>query len=110
MFRILLHSILGQKWRRGFLRRVGVGKLAMQEGMGRRRGNIEDRVQDGVRRVRSISLGELKSTTTNSLGEFKSSSSETFSAARRLVLDSVLGRVSNSQAAVVRRKAVRQVS
>ena len=80
--------------------------------MGRRRGNIEDRVQDGVRRVRSISLGERKSTTTSttSLGEFKSSSSETFSAARRLVLDSVLGRVSNSQAAVVRRKAVRQVS
>ena len=69
----------------------------MQEGVGRR--NIEDWVQDGVRRVRSTSLGELKS----------SSSSETFSAARRLVLDSVLGRVSNSQAAVVRRKAVHQV-
>ena len=76
---------------------VGAGKLAMQEGVGRR--NIEDWVQDGVRRVRSTSLGELKS----------SSSSETFSAARRLVLDSVLGRVSNSQAAVVRRKAVHQV-
>ena len=76
---------------------VGAGKPAMQEGVGRR--NIEDWVQDGVRRVRSTSLGELKS----------SSSSETFSAARRLVLDSVLGRVSNSQAAVVRRKAVHQV-
>lgn len=83
----------------------------MQEGVGRR--NIEDWVQDGVRRVRSTSLGELKSNSTSSttsLGELKtSSSSETFSAARRLVLDSVLGRVSNSQAAVVRRKAVHQV-
>ena len=86
----------------------------MQEGVGRR--NIEDWVQDGVRRVRSTSLGELKSssssstTSNSSLGELKSSSSsETFSAARRLVLDSVLGRVSNSQAAVVRRKAVHQV-
>ena len=66
--------------------------------MGRR--NIEDWVQeDGVRRVRSTSLGELKSNSSSSssisssLGELKSSSSsETFSAARRLVLDSVLGR------------------
>jgi len=87
----------------------------MQEGVGRR--NIEDWVQDGVRRVRSTSLGELKSNSTSSttsntsLGELKSSSSsETFSAARRLVLDSVLGRVSNSQAAVVRRKAVHQLT
>ena len=79
---------------------VGVtGKLAMQEeGVGRR--NIEDWVQeDGVRRIRSTSLGELKSNSSSSssisssLGELKSSSSsETFSAARRLVLDSVLGR------------------
>lgn len=66
--------------------------------MGRR--NIEDWVQeDGVRRIRSTSLGELKSNSSSSssisssLGELKSSSSsETFSAARRLVLDSVLGR------------------
>ena len=85
----------------------------MQEGVGRR--TIEDWVQeDGVKRVRSTSLGEIESNGTTSinrsLGEFKSSSSsETFSAARRLVLDSVLGRVSNSQAAVVRRKAVHQV-
>ena len=69
-----------------------------EEGVGRR--NIEDWVQeDGVRRIRSTSLGELKSNSSSSssisssLGELKSSSSsETFSAARRLVLDSVLGR------------------
>ena len=63
-----------------------------EEGVGRR--NIEDWVQeDGVRRIRSTSLGELKSISNSSLGELKSSSSsETFSAARRLVLDSVLGR------------------
>ena len=73
----------------------------MLEGaVGVRREDFENRLQDGGKRVRSTSLGELKSS---------SSSSETFSAARRLVLDSVLGRVSNSQAAVVRRKAVHQV-
>ena len=70
--------------------------------MGLRREDFENRLQDGGKRVRSTSLGELKSSSS-------SSSSETFSAARRLVLDSVLGRVSNSQAAVVRRKAVHQV-
>ena len=76
---------------------VGVtGKLAMQE-EGLDRCNIEYYVQNGVRRVRSTSLGELKSNSSinTSLGELKnssSSSSETFSAARRLVLDSVLGR------------------
>ena len=70
--------------------------------MGVRREDFENRLQDGGKRVRSTSLGELKSSSS-------SSSSETFSAARRLVLDSVLGRVSNSQAAVVRRKAVHQV-
>ena len=75
----------------------------MLEGaVGVRREDFENRLQDGGKRVRSTSLGELKS---NNNG----SSSETFSAARRLVLDSVLGRVSNSQAAVVRRKAVHQV-
>ena len=74
----------------------------MLEGaVGVRREDFENRLQDGGKRVRSTSLGELKSNI--------SSSSETFSAARRLVLDSVLGRVSNSQAAVVRRKAVHQV-
>ena len=80
---------------------IGVGKVVMLEGaVGVRREDFENRLQDGGKRVRSTSLGELKSS---------SSSSETFSAARRLVLDSVLGRVSNSQAAVVRRKAVHQV-
>ena len=75
----------------------------MLEGaVGLRREDFENRLQDGGKRVRSTSLGELKSNNS-------SSSSETFSAARRLVLDSVLGRVSNSQAAVVRRKAVHQV-
>ena len=75
----------------------------MLEGaVGVRREDFENRLQDGGKRVRSTSLGELKSSSS-------SSSSETFSAARRLVLDSVLGRVSNSQAAVVRRKAVHQV-
>ena len=75
----------------------------MLEGaVGVRREDFENRLQDGGKRVRSTSLGELKSNN-------NSSSSETFSAARRLVLDSVLGRVSNSQAAVVRRKAVHQV-
>ena len=74
----------------------------MLEGaVGVRREDFENRLQDGGKRVRSTSLGELKSN--------NSCSSETFSAARRLVLDSVLGRVSNSQAAVVRRKAVHQV-
>ena len=95
-FRIPLTSVLGQKWRRGFVRGlVGVtGKLAMQE-EGLDRCNIEYYLQNGVRRVRSTSLGELKSISISNtnLGELKSSSSsETFSAARRLVLDSVLGR------------------
>ena len=77
----------------------------MLEGaVGVRREDFENRLQDGGKRVRSTSLGELKSNNSSS-----SSSSETFSAARRLVLDSVLGRVSNSQAAIVRRKAVHQV-
>ena len=81
---------------------IGAGKVTMLEGaVGVRREDFENRLQDGGKRVRSTSLGELKSN--------NSSSSETFSAARRLVLDSVLGRVSNSQAAVVRRKAVHQV-
>ena len=78
----------------------------MLEGaVGVRREDFENRLQDGGKRVRSTSLGELKSNNSSS----SSSSSETFSAARRLVLDSVLGRVSNSQAAIVRRKAVHQV-
>ena len=82
---------------------IGAGKVTMLEGVvGLRREDFENRLQDGGKRVRSTSLGELKSNN-------NSSSSETFSAARRLVLDSVLGRVSNSQAAVVRRKAVHQV-
>ena len=81
---------------------IGAGKVTMLEGaVGVRREDFENRLQDGGKRVRSTSLGELKSN--------NSSSSETFSAARRLVLDSVLGRVSNSQAAIVRRKAVHQV-
>ena len=85
---------------------IGAGKVTMLEGaVGVRREDFENRLQDGGKRVRSTSLGELKSINSNS----SSSSSETFSAARRLVLDSVLGRVSNSQAAVVRRKAVHQV-
>ena len=71
---------------------VGVtGKLAMQE-EGLDRCNIEYYLQNGVRRVRSTSLGELKSNTTFSNTISQSNSSETFSAARRLVLDSVLGR------------------
>ena len=79
----------------------------MLEGaVGVRREDFENRLQDGGKRVRSTSLGELKS---NKSSSSSSSSSETFSAARRLVLDSVLGRVSNSQAAIVRRKAVHQV-
>ena len=83
---------------------IGAGKVTMLEGaVGVRREDFENRLQDGGKRVRSTSLGELKSNNSTS------SSSETFSAVRRLVLDSVLGRVSNSQAAVVRRKAVHQV-
>ena len=94
----------GQKWIQGPLRKlIGAGKVTMLEGaVGVRREDFENRLRDGGKRVRSTSLGELKSNNS-------SSSSETFSAARRLVLDSVLGRVSNSQAAVVRRKAVHQV-